>query len=242
MAQSIFRSASFNINVSPPNVWEHIVTNIVSLDSMMPVLLNKYIRYPESVYSETIYRQTCRDNQGLRLYFIHIPPNLLGVEFTKTHVYYIKKLEQKYAGFVQVLSGQVKLIAQKKHFSNPDYTFATSVEEVKIKSIDTNTKVSIPSGFLFTFINCQGEDAIVSIMCRGLYKLDYSEIEKEKGLAFYIISKNTKTEIVANPRYRVNKFNDDDIPDRRFEHDLLRKSNDIFSLISLSDKLYEVLA
>lgn len=242
MVQFIAQQLSLESNSSISSHWEYSFTEVINLREMMPILLNKYIRYPESVYSESLYKPKSAKNQDLKLYFIHIPANLLGVEFSKTHVYHIKEFEQKYAGFAQLVSGEVTLIAQKKHTSNPDYSHATVVDEVKLKSINSKTKVAIPSGFLFAFINNGNEDAIVSVICKNLQRLDYTEIIKEKGLAFYVISKNSRMEVVANPKYRVNKFCLDEAPDLRFDHQLLKQSDDFFSLKGFSDKLCEALA
>jgi hypothetical protein len=172
---------------------------------MMPILLNKFIRYPESVYSKYIYTpQDTKDKSGLKLYFIHLPSSLLGIEYSKTHVYHSDHTKEKYASFAKVVSGNITTIIQRNGNSDADTNHSTFVDDVKLVSLKQNEKIAIPSGYYYAFINHSEEAAIISIICKTLKRLDYNELIKEKGLAFYIISKNSRMEIVANPRYKIS--------------------------------------
>ncbi|BCX13665.1 MAG: hypothetical protein KatS3mg085_197 [Candidatus Dojkabacteria bacterium] len=52
--------------------------------------------------------------------------------------------------------------------------------------------------------------------------LDYTSIQKERGLAFYLISKNARVEIVPNPKYKI-KF-----PANYLKHKKLLKEKEFF--------------
>lgn len=177
----------------------------IPLKEMMPILLNKFIRYPESVYTKYVYTpQDPTDKSGLKLYFIHLPSSLLGIEYSKTHVYHSDHSKEKFASFAKVVSGNVTTIIQRNGNSDADTNHSTFVDDVKLVSLKQEEKIAIPSGYYYAFINHSEEDAIISVFCKTLKRLNYTDLIKEKGLAFYIISKNSRMEIVANPRYKIS--------------------------------------
>ncbi len=180
----------------------------VVLSEIIPVLLNKYLKYPEQIYRhfKKIVMSEDIDYMGDEFTYdiVKIPYGLLGIEFIKTHIYYSARIEGKFSCFVEVLNGELTLVLQKNSDEQEYYAFNTLVDEIKIIKLQKGDRAAIPTGYLYTFINTGTSQAIASIVVKSnLAKIDYTMLNKEKGLAFYIISKNARLEVVANPKYRV---------------------------------------
>ena len=66
--------------------------NNFKLEDLKPTLLNRILIYPEYIYTEYRKIYNCCDkekfeNTKLKHNLIMIPPNLLGIEYAKTHCY-----------------------------------------------------------------------------------------------------------------------------------------------------------
>jgi len=179
---------------------------IVSLQDLFPILLNKNIQYPQKVYRKykNVSSIVFEKYKGfLDLYLI--PYGLLGIEFIKSHIYYAEPTNAVYESLIQCYYGNLILLMQK-HNPNTDHAhfISTKVEDVKIVDCSAGDSVFIPSGYFYTFIN-KGADPVVfsRYSLNQTNQVDYSILKKEKGMAFFIISKNAKVERVSNPKYRV---------------------------------------
>lgn len=180
-------------------------TKIV-LDRLVPALLNKTLKYPETVYSESenIY---LNDDAGIfaanpvKYELVVLPPGLLGIEFIKSHVYYHDEEKSKKSCVVECIHGILTVIIQKNQ-AKDEFDFETSIEEGILITLRPGEKVSIPSGHFYTFINSRSKPAIFSRIFRSKGVVDYSLIQREKGLGYFAIRKNARTEIVYNPKYR----------------------------------------
>lgn len=176
----------------------------VPLSEMIPILLNKFLKYPELVYS---HHCNITNGEGaldkLTYDIITIPYGLLGIEYIRTHVYSSDYAEGKFDCMVEVLTGKLTVVLQKNVESDDPYEFEKTVEEMQLVELSSGQKFPVPTGYLYTFINTETYPVVFSKVSGKNHKeIDYSVLKKEKGLAFYIISKNARIEIVPNPKYK----------------------------------------
>lgn len=178
----------------------------VPISEISPILLNKSLKYPETVYNQCmgVSRDVSVREGSVRCNLFHIPSGLLGIEFNRTHVYTSNEQRGKSACLVEVMEGELTIILQKDKQAE-DFSFVKYVDEIKIVKLYEGDKCSIPSGYMFNFINSTESDVVFTVVAINLQKLDYGYLSKEKGLAVFIISKNSKSEVVLNPKYRVEE-------------------------------------
>lgn len=224
----------------------------VPIKEIIPVLLNKSLKYPEFVYthykgffdSENDYREK---DTPLSYDVFQLPNGLLGIEYAKTHVYYSPESDGKYACFVEIMKGELTLIIQKNEYLNDPYV-STPVREVKILHLVSGDRFAIPSGVMYTFINTGSEMAIFTVIANTVQIIDYAVLSKEKGLAYYVISKNARLEIVANPKYKIYEpakrkswraMKQED--KERYSHETLRTKNPFYKILQSFKKDFATL-
>lgn len=178
----------------------------VKLQDINPVLLNKALRYPEYVYSHhnrlVPNMENCSwpDNCGFDL--IAIPVGLLGIEYVKTHVFYAEPERGRVACVVQVFNGNLTVLLQRNKPKKDIFDIDTHVDQMFLVKVKASEKLAIPTGYMYTFINTSSSSVVFSRVIGNEHILDYAKIRRENGLAYYVIAKNARTEMVANPRYR----------------------------------------
>lgn len=200
----------------------------VCLSEIVPVLLNKYLRYPEVVYNyhPNIKTAKCEECEfGYHMFYI--PYGLLGVEFIKTHVFYSNFVENKYDAFIEVHTGNISVIIQRNEEKEDEWDINTYVRELKVIHLSKGQKLAIPSGVFYAFVNTGLAPAVFSMITSAEPKeIDYEMIKREKGLACFIISKNSKVAAVANPKYKIrSKLQAANLD--KFSKDI--KFNDVFT-------------
>lgn len=177
----------------------------IPLAQLTPVLLNKYLKYPEIVYKyhRNIYYKS-NSPKDLAYDIVYLPFGLLGIEFVKTHVYHSEYVEGKYDSLVEVLSGNLTVLIQRNRPKEDPYDFETYVDEVTIITLRKGEKLAIPTGVYYTFVNTGVAPVIFGkLACQSQKAIDYTALKREKGLAYFLISKNAKVEVVANPKYKI---------------------------------------
>lgn len=201
---------TFNLDHQRLEIGEDIncdASQPVSLRELTPTLLNKSLRYPENVYTHhlrLVHQQHLSNDvwhPDLRYDVFVLPNGLLGIEFPKTHIYYTQVQEHKLACILEIVLGEVTVILQKNKPKGM-FEFDTYVDEVHALKVVAGEKIAIPTGYLFTFVNTGNNTAVFNVISTGVRLLDYQTIMREQGLAYFCISKNAKSELVANPRYR----------------------------------------
>ncbi len=179
-------------------------TTKVPLSEMVPILLNKFLKYPELVYSH--HKDITNGNGAfdkLTYDIITIPYGLLGIEYIRTHVYHSEYVENKFDCLVEVLTGKLTIVLQKNLKNDDPYEFEKTVEEMELIDLVQGQKFAVPTGYLYTFINTEAYPVVFSkVSGKNNKEIDYSILKKERGLAYYIISKNARIEIVPNPKYK----------------------------------------
>jgi len=180
----------------------------VALSEIIPILLNRSLKYPEVVYkySRNIYSKAVGSfSSNISFDLLYVPFGLLGIEYIKTHVYYNSACdENKMDCIIEVLYGELTVVMQKNCNKESDFEYDTKVDELIVVTLHKGNRLAIPTGVFYTFINTGGGPLILSKVSSPNWKpIDYSILRKEKGLACYIISKNAKVETVANPKYKI---------------------------------------
>ena len=177
----------------------------VHLNQLIYSLLNRYIKYPEIVYTQHKIVGQKEDEDTLVYDVVTVPYGLLGIEYIRTHVFGCDESCGRADCIVQMLKGSLTVMLQKNIKSDDPYAFEKSVESVTFVEIKEGDKLVIPTGYVYTFINTSNNETAIfaKINSQSHTSIDYSKISKEKGLAYYIISKNARIETVPNPKYKL---------------------------------------
>lgn len=179
----------------------------VKLSELVPTLLNKSLRYPESVYQyhQRVMRrldfETKKWEDNLRYDIFVLPSGLLGIEYIKTHVYYTDMVANRYACIVEVQYGELTIVMQK-NMPKGDLDFDTHVEAASVITAKAGEKLAVPTGYLFTFVNVGLTSVVFTVLRIKEQIYDYRKLNREQGMAYFLIAKNAKAEVVTNPRYR----------------------------------------
>lgn len=178
----------------------------VKLEELKPILLNRTLVYPDKVYTEYHDVSSNDDQQVYEKFGIHynmvvLPTGLLGVEFTKSHIYAADSQSKNVTCVVEVIKGGATVLMQKIK-PKEDYEIETTVEDIIIVKVKTGEKLPIPSGYQYSFINTRNHPLILSRVYLTDGRIDYRTIRREQGLSYYVIRKNARQEYVKNPRYR----------------------------------------
>lgn len=178
----------------------------IKLSEMIPILLNRTLVYPDKVYNEYLDVKYIDDekvfkSKGLHYNVLVMPTGLLGVEYTKSHIYTTDKAKTDIIGVIEVLYGAGTLIMQKLA-PKDEFDFDTSVESVVIVKVPKGARVPIPAGYQYAFINTRSKPLVIAKLTKNDGRLDYRTMRKEQGLSYYAIRKNARQEYVKNPRYR----------------------------------------
>jgi oxalate decarboxylase/phosphoglucose isomerase-like protein (cupin superfamily) len=178
----------------------------VKLLDISPSLLNKSLRYPEVVYmhhSRVLLRADESSWPDVYSYdIITIPAGLLGIEYIKTHIFYDAGAEGKAACVVHVFSGTLTIMLQKNKPKLDRFDIETHVEEAMLIMLKQGQKAAIPAGYYYTFVNTTESPVVFARIVANEHTIDYTLLKRENGLAYYLISKNARLELVNNPRYR----------------------------------------
>jgi oxalate decarboxylase/phosphoglucose isomerase-like protein (cupin superfamily) len=216
----------------------------IRLNEIIPVLLNRYLKYPELVYRHLRnifhHKDSAVAGNGLSFDVFSVPYGLLGIEYIKTHIYYTPRSEGKYACVIEVLEGKLTIILQRNADEQDDLALETFVDELKVVTLTKGQRIAIPTGYFYNFINTEQRPVAFSkVAASELKEIDYTVLQSERGLAYYFISKNARIEIVPNPKYKIlNEIEEYDYEDI-MEDDLFgAKHEQIFQTDSPLYKLF----
>ena len=163
------------------------------IDNIRPQLINEELNCPEVFYKK--YKDIDKDgvfkNKNLKINIYLIYPNLAGIEYTKTFA--TKSLRRP--RIFDVLYGGGTVLLQK---------YESSVKNRIIKiPVKKGQKIIVPSGYTCTIVNSrQGLNLIVLELIARDAK-PRIVLDDKAGMAYYIIRKNAKQEVVRNPNYKI---------------------------------------
>lgn len=166
----------------------------VPIEDIRPQLLNQELSYPEVFYSK--YLKLDHDgilaNKNIRFNIYVIPPNLAGIEFVKTRAMRLTK----HPKIMEVLYGGGSIVMQK--LPNKSYKEGDLI----VSKLKRDQKVIVPPGYASTVVNSRQTTLIIS----EIYSDDLNQdavLDEMQGMAYYVIRKNAKQEIVRNPNYKL---------------------------------------
>ncbi len=166
---------------------------VVSIDLIRNQLLNKELDCPDILYTK--YKQI--DTKGLfsskklKLNLYTIKSNLAGIEYVKTRA----TRSDKYPRIFEVLSGSSTMLMQK--YRTPKDNRVIKVQAKK------GDKVIVPPGFDFVAVNPRQGTVLILAEIMSIKASPRITLDENSGIAYYVIRKNAKQEIVRNPNYKI---------------------------------------
>ena len=116
---------------------------------------------------------------------------MAGVEFVKTRVTRCKN----YPRIIEVLSGYGMVLIQQ-------YKSPRDNRIIKI-SVKKGAKIIIPAGYDFVAVNTRQSSTLIFAEFQNSEAVTRVVLDDSSGMAYYIIRKNAKQEIVRNPSYKI---------------------------------------
>lgn len=215
----------------------------IPLSELSHVLLNKSIKYPENVYKlhkNLMHKKSQKGDCELGYDLVYMPYGLLGIEYIKTHIYYSECEDSKYDSIIEVYSGTLTAVIQKNSEDCDPYAYETEVDDIVLVQVKKGQRLAIPRGVYYTFLNTGDVPVVYGRVVSPKHQVvDYATLQRQKGLAYYIISKNARMEIVANPKYKLNC----ELQDCQCVDDYNERWKDISDILaSQNDSLYMTLS
>ncbi|KKR06075.1 MAG: hypothetical protein UT34_C0001G0115 [candidate division WS6 bacterium GW2011_GWF2_39_15] len=166
--------------------------NSVGIDNIKHQLLNSEITCPEVFYTkytgfdkDGIYKE-----KGIKVNLFLVQANLAGIEFVKT-----KGLRMsKYARILEVVNGAGTIQMQ-----NFEKSYEGDIITVSLKK---DSKVIVPPDYAVCISNTRSNLLVINEIVHE-DGLEIDELDDMNGMAYYVIRKNAKQEIVRNPTYRM---------------------------------------
>ena len=165
----------------------------INIDDVRSQLLNKELNCPEVFYKKYIGIDTdgLYKSKGLQVNFYVLKPNLAGIEYVKTKAI----LNPEYPKILEVVHGGGVILLQK-------YISARDNRAIKIPC-KKGSKVIIPAGYAFSIVNSRQSSNLITVEYQSIKANSEIALDDRNGMAYYIIRKNAKQEIVRNPNYKI---------------------------------------
>jgi len=163
----------------------------VTIHEMKNQLVNKDVLFPELFYRKYIKadHKEILKRKKIRLNYYIIFSGIAGIEYIKTLSSSIKS----YPRILEVSSGS-GIIFLQKDIDKENIDFIQSRAKV-------GDKIIVPCGYSICIINNKSNPLILNeiVSSKAIIRKSLDDIG---GLAYYVISKNSRSEIVRNPYYR----------------------------------------
>jgi len=163
----------------------------VTIDDMKAQLVNDEVSLPDLFYKK--YMKADHDGilkkKKLRLNFYTIFSGVAGIEYIKTYSKSIKR----YPRVIEVEAGSGLLMIQKD-INREDI-------DIILSRVRSGDKAIIPCGYSCAFVNNKQSPLIVAEIMNSKAILRKT-LDDIGGLSYYVISKNSRSEIVKNPNYK----------------------------------------
>lgn len=164
----------------------------ISVDLIRPHLLNRELTCPDIFYTKyfEIDKDGIYKKKKLKVNFSVVKPNLAGIEFVKTR----STRSEKYPRILEIVYGGGILLMQK--FENK---FESDIISINIKK---NMKIVVPAGYDVVMVNTRQVGALIVEEIASVKANIKTTLDDMHGMAYYVIRKNAKQEVVRNPEYR----------------------------------------
>jgi oxalate decarboxylase/phosphoglucose isomerase-like protein (cupin superfamily) len=163
------------------------------IDNIRPQLLNEELNCPEIFYKK--YKDIDKDgvfkDKNLKINIYLIFPNLAGIEYTKTFA--TKSLRRP--RILDIVYGGGTILLQK--YESP---IKNRIIKVQVKK---GQKIIVPSGYTCTIVNSRQGSNLIVLELLSRESNPRIVLDDKGGMAYYIIRKNAKQEIVRNPNYKI---------------------------------------
>ena len=165
----------------------------ITIDQVRAQLLNKELTCPDVFYkkyvgldNDDIYK-----SKKIQVNFYTLKPNLAGIEYVKTRATRCSK----YPRILETVHGGATIILQ-------DYN-GPKKNRIILASTKKKQKIIVPAGFAFVVVNARQNSNLVFSEYLYINSKLQVVLDDRDGLAYYIIRKNAKQEIVRNPSYKI---------------------------------------
>lgn len=166
---------------------------VVSIDDIRDQLLNQELDCPDVFYTKYKYidSNSLLADRNIKAHIYVMAPNLAGIEFVKTRVTRCKS----YPRIFETLSGIATILMQQYKSPKDNKTIKLHVKK--------GEKCIVPAGYDCVVVN--GKQAPTLIVAEYSYCKAISRVvlDDNSGMAYYVIRKNAKQEIVRNPNYKI---------------------------------------
>lgn len=168
-------------------------TTTVCIDDIRSQLLNEDLNCPEIFYKK--YKDLDKDevfkSKNLKINIYLIFPNLAGIEYTKTFA--TKCLRRP--RILEVIYGGGTVLLQK---------YDSPIKNRIIKSqVKKGQKIIVPQGYTCSIVNSRQTSNLIVLELISRDASPRIVLDDRGGMAYYIIRKNAKQEIVRNPDYKI---------------------------------------
>jgi oxalate decarboxylase/phosphoglucose isomerase-like protein (cupin superfamily) len=198
-------------------------------------LLNRELKYPDDIYLTYRKVRNLAEKRKFHVDITIIPENLIGIEYTKTVPKFVNQSKYGMYRMITILNGSATLIIQ----SEGEYP-----QDIYIVKLDKKHHIYIPQGYYYQFINTRS----IPVVLAEFYMKDIDQafhLKQRKGMAFYIICKNAKQEIVQNPNYKhipnITKLKSAEF-NKKYAPSLNKSIESLYSELSKSDLFLDNLA
>ncbi len=171
----------------------HSSNRTVTLDEMREQILNEDLQSPKIFYSKytNLDTENIFTSKGVKINLIHTPANVAGIEYIKTKA----NICSTHNRIVEIISGGGLVMIQ-------NFSAEKGESEVVLIKIRATEKIVIPAGYAYALINNR-VTPLVALEFSSAKAKNRSTLDEMRGMAYYIIRKNAKQEIVRNPLYKI---------------------------------------
>ncbi len=194
---SLKKNSGFNLSYEDGDIiFDNVVyskNKVVSLDNIRAQLLNEDLQSPEVFYKkysnldiDDIYKK-----KKIKINLISIPQNIAGIEYVKTKAVQCSTHNK----VIEIVSGGGLVLLQK-------FSRIKGESDISIIKVKNSDKIVIPAKHTYCLVNNRVTPLIVMefMPLKAKNKLVLDEMG---GMAYYVIRKNAKQEIVRNPLYKI---------------------------------------
>jgi oxalate decarboxylase/phosphoglucose isomerase-like protein (cupin superfamily) len=167
-------------------------TKKFGFDEIKPQLLNDHLQNVGVFYTK-YYNLDVNDvfkKKNIKIDLTVLPPDVVGIEYIKTKAIRCSQ----YNKILEIVNGAGIVVIQK--------FLSVDDQEILISNVKSTDKIIIPAGYTYTLINDKSTILIALEFMNSKAKNNIT-LDEMKGMAYYIIKKNAKKEIVKNPSYRI---------------------------------------
>lgn len=165
----------------------------VTIDDIREQLLNKELTCPDIFYTK--YKNLDDNNlykdKGFKVNIYTMRPNLAGIEYVKTRATRCKS----YPRIFDVAHGGATFLLQNYNNAKNNQIYTATLKK--------KDKIIVPPNYSVVVVNARQNSNLVFVEYSSIKAKPRVVLDDRNGLAYYIIRKNAKQEVVRNPSYKI---------------------------------------